>query len=247
VRRFDGLDAALEGHAARGRQHADTIGHSLQQASQDMDATLDRFAQWLVTAQGRGQAGVSEREVIARELQRLKADEVAQHFRSVATTLQPVQCWAGNLQHDIAPQVRAVRALKATAERVQRMVLIVDDDDFQRKLLERMLGDAGYETVSAASAVEALAAVARRRPDLVLMDVELPDFDGVEATSRIKAVEGQSVIPVLMITGHSNKDVIFSSVMAGSAGFLVKPFDKGLLLAKVSRCLEAAAAVAVAA
>lgn len=247
VRRLDGLDAALEGHAALGRQHAEAIGQSLEQASQGMGATLDRFAQWLATASGQGQAGAGEREMIARELQRLKTDDVARHLRRVAATLQPVQRWAGNLQHDIAPQVQAVRALKATAERVQRLVLIVDDDEFQRKLLERMLGSAGFETISAASAVEALAAVARRRPDLVLMDVELPDFDGVQATSRIKAVEGQAGIPVLMITGHSNKDVIFSSVMAGSAGFLVKPFDKTVLLEKVSRCLEEAAGLAAAA
>lgn len=240
VRCLGGFDTKLEGHAASGRQHVESIGHSLQQASHDIDATLERFAHRLATVPG--EAGPEARAQIAHELQRLKAGDIAQHFRSVAASLQPALRWASDLQHDIAAQAQAARSLKATAARVRRLVLVVDDDEFQRKLLERLLGDAGFETVGAASAIQALAAVARRRPDLVLMDVELPDFDGVEATRRIKAVDGQAAIPVLMITGHSNKDVILASVMAGSAGFLVKPFDKAVLLDKVARTLDAAAA-----
>lgn len=244
VRQIGSLESQLQNHAARGRHHADAIGQSLQQASQDMSATLDRLSHWLGTAQGGGVVDVRQRAQIAREIERIKAEDLARHVQSATATLQPAQRWAGDLQRSLAGQADSVRSVKAFAEQSRRLVLIVDDDPFQCKLLERILGDAGFDTAVAGSAIAGLAAVGRRRPDLVLMDVELPDFSGVEATGRIKAVEGLANIPVLMITGHSNKDVIFSSVMAGSAGFLVKPFDKAALLAKVSRCLEASAAVA---
>lgn len=246
VRRLGGLDETLLGHAAKGRQFAAVIDRSLEQASQGIDATMDRFADWLTTAVGKGIVEIKDPGGIQREIERLKADDIGRHFRSVATTLQPVQHWAGTFESDIAPQIESMRALKAIAERVRRVVLIVDDDAFMRKLLDHMLHDAGYETMLAASGIEAQAMIVKRKPDVVLMDVDLPDVDGVEWTRRIKAVDHLADIPVLMITGHSDKEVVVRSVQAGSAGFLVKPFDKTVLLDKVSHCLEAAAGFAAA-
>ena len=66
-----------------------------------------------------------------------------------------------------------------------------------------------------------------------------------EATRRLKSSQGFAGMPVLMITGHSDKDVVLRSIQAGAAGFLVKPIDKDKLLAKVASCLDAAMAPAV--
>ena len=133
---------------------------------------------------------------------------------------------------------------QATAARLQQLVLIVDDDPFQLKLLERMLTAAGYETVLAESPLSALEMAAQGRPNIVLMDVDLPDIDDVEATRRLKANKLFASTPVLMITGHGDRDVVLRSVQASAAGFLVKPFEKDLLLAKIASCLDSAKAPA---
>ncbi|MBC7857972.1 MAG: response regulator, partial [Burkholderiaceae bacterium] len=75
------------------------------------------------------------------------------------------------------------------------------------------------------------------QPDLVLMDINLPDIDGVEVTRRLKLAEQFAGIPVIMITGQSGKDMVIESLNAGAADFVVKPFDKPTLLGKVRKFL----------
>mgnify|MGYP006190124969 CR=1 FL=1 len=116
-------------------------------------------------------------------------------------------------------------------------ILVVDDDSFQCKLLERLLGNAGYETIVACSGAEALALLGRQHPDLILMDVALPDLNGVEITQRLKANPGTAAIPIMMITGHSERQVLAASLKAGAVDFLVKPFDREVLLQKITHHL----------
>jgi len=72
------------------------------------------------------------------------------------------------------------------------------------------------------------------------MDIELPDISGVEVTRRMKSVEQFADIPVVMITGHSERHLVVDSLKAGAADFVVKPFDKTTLLAKLRRLLDSA-------
>jgi DNA-binding response OmpR family regulator len=83
-----------------------------------------------------------------------------------------------------------------------------------------------------------LAVLRKRRPDLVLMDYALPDIDGVEATRRLKGVAQFAEIPVVMITGNSEKAVVVNSLKAGAVDFIVKPLDKDRLLAKIRGLLH---------
>ena len=117
---------------------------------------------------------------------------------------------------------------------------MVDDDKYQHKLLSAVLRDANLELVFATSSTEAMAMLSRRRPDLILMDVDMPDIDGIETTRRIRSVERLAGIPVVMLTGHSDKDVVVRSMTVGATGFLVKPLNKDALLAKIRSCLNGA-------
>lgn len=211
-----------------GQDPAGAIADKVRQLGA-LDQTLERHAA----------AGRQHADDIAREIERLQADGGEGRAQSVASSLQPVQRWAGSIAQELAPPIAAIQALNAAAASVRRVALIVDDDEFQRKLMARMLGDAGYEPLLAACGVEALALLGRRRADIVLMDIDLPDLNGVDVTRRIKAAEHLAAIPVLMITGHSDKAMVMRCVEAGSAGFLVKPLNREALLAKVARCFEA--------
>ena len=72
------------------------------------------------------------------------------------------------------------------------------------------------------------------------MDVGLPDIDGIEVTRRIKSIDQFAGMPVIMITGRSDKDMVVKSVKAGACGFVVKPLNEEPLLAKVRACLSPA-------
>ncbi|WP_206998910.1 response regulator [Trinickia mobilis] len=163
--------------------------------------------------------------------------DLRQQLRSVGASVEALRRVIGNLTGAIAPQLEAARTMRGLAERMRPVVLAVDDDDFQRKLLHKLLSGAEVDLAFAASGAEALAMMWKRRPDLVFMDVELPDLNGVEVTRRLKAVEQFAEIPVIITTGHSQKAIVMESLTAGAADFLVKPFDRAILLDKLKTFL----------
>ena len=143
----------------------------------------------------------------------------------------------GTADDSLAPLLDAVRALRVLAERWQPLVLVVDDDRFQHKVLGQLLEPAEAELVFVTSATEAIAGLHKRRPDLILMDVSLPDVNGVEATRLLKSAAQFAAIPVIMITGVGGKTMVVDSLKAGATDFVVKPFDKVVLLGKVRKVL----------
>lgn len=118
-------------------------------------------------------------------------------------------------------------------------LLVVDDDRFQCKLLGKLLPPGEYELSFAHSAAEAFVALRTSRHDLILMDVVLPDLDGVEITRRLKAQLLYASLPIVMITGHSDRQVVAESLRAGAVDFIVKPFDRPTLCSKVNKYLRA--------
>ena len=89
---------------------------------------------------------------------------------------------------------------------------MADDDEFQRKLMARILEAENYRVLFAGSGFEVLSLLRKTRPDLILMDVMMPALDGVETTRRLKAVPQFAAIPVIMITGQSEKSVVAESL-----------------------------------
>lgn len=115
------------------------------------------------------------------------------------------------------------------------LVLVIDDDAFQHRLLARMLAAEELELLFAASAQQGLELMHQRRPKVVLMDIDMPAVDGVEATRRIKALRQFQGIPVVMVTGLGTRDRVVESRQAGASEFLVKPVDREALLQKLRR------------
>lgn len=114
------------------------------------------------------------------------------------------------------------------------VVLVVDDDEVVRKLVGAILKEEPYRLVCVGSAQEAMAALRTVRPDVILMDIEMPGMDGMQATRQIKADPRFADVPVIMITGHSGSDTVRNSFRSGAADFIVKPFDREKMIAKVA-------------
>lgn len=119
-------------------------------------------------------------------------------------------------------------------------ILIVDDELGIRDLLSEVLDDEGYEVVSVESATRAREARDQRRPDLVLLDIWMPDMDGISLL-REWASRGQLDMPVVMMSGHASIETAVEATRIGAVDFLEKPIS----LAKLTKTISAALAVAV--
>src|SRR5258708_40002631 len=86
---------------------------------------------------------------------------------------------------------------------MSKLILAVEDQEANMQMLRDLITSAGYEVVEAENGEEALAAVAKRRPDLILMDIQIPFIDGYEATRRIKADPALRSIPIIAVTSHA--------------------------------------------
>ena len=114
-----------------------------------------------------------------------------------------------------------------------RRVLVVEDQADNRRILRDLLSSAGYEVVEALTGEEGVAAALASRPDLILMDVQLPGIDGLEATRRIKAEPALRAVPLIIVTSYALSGDDARARAAGADDYVSKPFSPRALLAKV--------------
>jgi two-component system alkaline phosphatase synthesis response regulator PhoP len=127
---------------------------------------------------------------------------------------------------------------KVTKAMAKPKVLICDDDPLLLKLIEYRLASKGYEVVKAADGAEALTAVVKERPNLVVLDAMMPKADGFEVLARIKADPSLALTPVIMLTARKGEKDIVAALEKGADDYLVKPFIPEELVARLSRLLS---------
>jgi two-component system KDP operon response regulator KdpE len=115
------------------------------------------------------------------------------------------------------------------------LLLLVDDDAPIRRFLRAGLTTAGYRLVEAVNGSEALAHAATRSPDLVLLDLGLPDLDGIEVVRRLRE---WSEVPIVVLTARGQDDDKIHALDAGADDYVTKPFSMGELLARVRVALR---------
>jgi two-component system cell cycle response regulator DivK len=120
-------------------------------------------------------------------------------------------------------------------------VLYVEDNDDNIFILRNRLRRAGYEVVIAMDGVQGVAAAAAEKPDVILMDLSLPQLDGWEATRRIKAAPETKHIPVIALTSHAMMGDREKALAAGCDDFDTKPVELPRLLKKIRSLTERAA------
>lgn len=118
-----------------------------------------------------------------------------------------------------------------------RRILLIEDNAVNRRLAQFLLKSQGYEVWEVTSAPEAFETLKERRPDLILMDVQLPGMDGLTATRQLKADPGTRDIPVLAVTSYAMKGDEAKALAAGCSGYVTKPIDKTLFLQAVAEAL----------
>ena len=118
-------------------------------------------------------------------------------------------------------------------------LLLVEDNEYNRDMLTRRLAKKGYEVVVAVDGGEAVAKARSERPDLILMDMHLPEMDGWEVTRRLKAEPDTRPIPVVALTGHALAGHAEGARAAGCDAFVTKPCLPDALVDEIKRLLDA--------
>ncbi|MCR5784907.1 MAG: diguanylate cyclase [Eubacterium sp.] len=119
----------------------------------------------------------------------------------------------------------------------KEMILIVDDEAMNIKIAERMLGN-NYDIMSVTSGKEALDFLDNKIPDLVLLDINMPEYDGFYVLGEIRKRFGNMEIPVVFLTADTDKDTEIRGFKMGAADFITKPFIPEILTERVKRTLE---------
>ena len=117
-------------------------------------------------------------------------------------------------------------------------ILVVDDNETNRDIIVTRLEANGYETLQAADGQEALAAVTQHHPDLVLLDVMMPNIDGLEACRQLKDNAGLAFTPVILVTAKAATQDVVAGLDAGADEYLTKPIDQSALVARVRSVLR---------
>ena len=111
-------------------------------------------------------------------------------------------------------------------------VLIVDDNENNRAILAARLGAQGYSTTEATDGAEALEAVRRDAPDLILLDVTMPRMDGLEACRRLRSDPSVGFVPIILVTARADSKDVVAGLEAGADEYLTKPVDQQALVAR---------------
>ena len=116
---------------------------------------------------------------------------------------------------------------------MSKRILVVEDTEDNRRIMRDLFSNAGFELVEAVTGEEGVRMAAAERPDLILMDIQLPVMDGYEATRRIKANPALKRIPIIAVTSYALSGDEEKARAAGCDGYVSKPFSPRQLLAKV--------------
>jgi two-component system cell cycle response regulator DivK len=121
-----------------------------------------------------------------------------------------------------------------------KRILVVEDQDDNRRIIRDLLTSVGYELIEATDGGAGVRMAESERPDLILMDIQLPVLDGHEATRRIKAKPELRDIPIIVVTSYALSGDEAKAAAAGADGYVAKPFSPRALLATIRQFLPEA-------
>ncbi len=126
-----------------------------------------------------------------------------------------------------------VERVVSRGEMDNNLVLVVDDNPVNRMLLGQMITNVGLEVAYAEDGIGAIQQYEELRPSLILMDVNMPELNGIDATLQIKSLAGERFIPIILVSGAEEHDVIRAAIDAGGDDFIQRPFPLELLEGKI--------------
>ncbi len=119
----------------------------------------------------------------------------------------------------------------------KKRILIVDDEASTRSMLTMLLEDAGYEVLEAAAGDTAVTEATEQVPDLIILDINLPQFTGIQVLQLLRGNPKTKAIPIVMCTAHDTLEDVERCLAAGANDYIQKPFDLKGVLTKIQKYL----------
>ncbi|MCZ6474259.1 MAG: response regulator [SAR324 cluster bacterium] len=120
---------------------------------------------------------------------------------------------------------------------MSKCILVVEDQEDNRRILRDLLTSQGFEIIEAVTGMEGIKLARERRPDLILMDIQLPDLEGYEVARQIKSIDELKDIPIIAVTSYALSGDDVKAYEAGCSDYVSKPFSPRALLVKVQQHL----------
>lgn len=237
ARRAEALEEQLAQQVKLGRVHVQHAQNTARLAQASVSRAVGGLSSQFLSTGLDDAISVRDASRVEQAFGQLQRDTVVPMLEDVVQAAQPMRDWVDTITSELAEPLKATRDLVRQAKVCRPRLLVVDDDEFMRRLLVQLLSSAQYEVEAVGSAKEAQQYLSMSTPDLILMDFRLPDSDGILLTRELKEQPASQGIPVIMLTGQSEKQVIVNSRQAGAVDFVAKPFNRDLLLKKVAQHL----------
>jgi two-component system cell cycle response regulator DivK len=119
-----------------------------------------------------------------------------------------------------------------------KRILVTDDNDDNLYLARFLLEKSGYEVIEARNGIECLELAVQEKPDLIIVDIQLPDIDGLEVTRRIRASEAVGDIPIIAFTSYAIPGDERKALAAGCNGYITKPMNVSTFISEIEECLQ---------
>ena len=120
-----------------------------------------------------------------------------------------------------------------------KKILVVEDNKINMYLSCRILKSSGYEVIEARSGEEGVELAIKEKPDLIIMDIQLPSIDGLETTKRIRESEANGEIPIIALTSYAMAGDKKKALKAGCTGYIEKPINPETFISEIKKFLEA--------
>jgi PleD family two-component response regulator len=233
ARKAEQLGDRLAEQINKGRAFTESARSIATSAESAMSGALNKFAKNFVDSVIGDASLVQDHDRASREVRRIGDAVIAPAMEHLLEAQKPIRRWVETITDELQGPLDSARQLAQSANRLRQQILLVDDDEFVRRIVAHMLRQANLE-VHAVSTIESARQMLKvSRPDLVLLDYLLPDGTGVDLLKELKQSAPLNKVPVVMLTGQSDRQVILDCLSHGASDFVVKPVQRNALITKV--------------
>ena len=237
ARRAEALEDQLAQQVKLGRMHAQNAQTTARQAQASVNRAMGGLSERILSSGLESALTVRDASRVEQVFGALQRETMIPTLENVVQAAQPMRDWVDTITSELAEPLQATRDMVHRAKTIRPQLLVVDDDEYMRRLLKQLLASAHYDVEAVGTAKDAQRFLITNRPNLILMDFLLPDSNGILLMREIRDEPFCLDIPVIMLTGQTAKQVIVDSKKAGAVDFVAKPFNRDILLKKVAQHL----------
>jgi|CXWL01.1.fsa_nt_gi CheY-like chemotaxis protein len=235
------MDKVIQKSLTEGASVSAQLGQSEEELNQRVQEEIKELAKQMTLGAYDGVVQVIDQAALNEKFsqfgRRNLSNEIATAFKKPQAALDLL---LNHSKTDHEAQKQANTDLDVWLNSIRTRILVVDDDPIFLKVLSGMLTNENYEVSSSTNAIEGLHIAARLKPEVILVDYEMPEMSGIDFTMRLKASPHLCRILVIMLTGHAEREIVLQGMKVGISGFLIKSNTKEVILQKLRSCIDLA-------